>query len=180
MVAVKAYPSISTKYDELVCCAGITQDRKWVRLYPVPYRDLPGQKQFRKGDVIEVDVERRAAHKDDRPESWRPRLESMRIVDHVSSEDNWRDRLKWIEPTILSGFGELLDKQKSENKSLGTFRPTKILGARVKRESNSWTGAQLATINQQDFFSDKEPLEKVPFRFQLGFEDERGAIIGYQ
>ena len=160
MVAVKAYPSISTKYDELVCCAGITDDHKWVRLYPVPYRDLPNQKQFQKGDVIDVIVERRAAHKDDRPESWRPRLDTMRIVDHIKVEDNWRDRLKWIEPTILSGFGELLNKQQSENKSLGAFRPNRILGVRVKQESASWTGAQLATINQTDFFSDKEPLEK--------------------
>ena len=44
---------------------------------------------------------------------------------------------EWIEPTILSGFGELLDKQQSENKSLGAFRPTQILGVRVKRESES-------------------------------------------
>jgi len=175
MVAVKAYPSISTKYDELVCCAGITNDHKWVRLYPVPYRDLPNQKQFQKGDVIEVAVERRAAHKDDRPESWRPRLDTMRIVDHIGVEDNWRHRLEWIEPTMLTGFGELLDKQQSENKSLGAFRPAKILGVRVKQESESWSGAQLATINQKDFFSDKEPLEKIPFRFQLGFEDERGG-----
>jgi hypothetical protein len=176
MVAVKAYPSISTKYDELVCCAGVTPDHKWVRLYPVPYRDLPGQKQFQKGDVIEVMVERRAAHKDDRPESWCPRLDTMRIVDHVGCrDDNWRRRLEWIEPTLSKGFAELLDKQQSENKSLGAFRPSRILGARVKEESASWSSAQLATINQTNLFSDKEPLEKVPFRFQLGFEDERGA-----
>jgi hypothetical protein len=175
MVAVKAYPSISTKYDELVCCAGVTPDHKWVRLYPVPYRDLPGQKQFQKGDVIEVNVERRAAHKDDRPESWRPRLDTMRIVDHIGVENNWRRRLEWIEPTLSSGFADLLDKQESENKSLGAFRPSRILGVRVKQEADSWNGAQLATINQRDFFSDKEPLEKVPYRFQLGFEDERGA-----
>lgn len=175
MVAVKAYPSISTKYDELVCCAGITDSKEWVRLYPVPYRDLPGQKQFQKGDVIEVQVERRASHKDDRPESWRPRLDTMRIVDHVGVEDNWRRRLDWIEPTILAGFAELRDKQQSENKSLGAFRPNKVLGVRVKQESSSWSDAQLATINQKDFFSEKEPLEKVPYRFQLGFTDERGA-----
>ena len=99
----------------------------------------------------------------------------MRIVDHIDVNDNWRHRLKWIVPTILTGFAELLDKQQSENKSLGAFRPNQILGVRMKQESDSWTGAQLATISQTDFFSDKEPLEKVPFRFQLGFKDERGA-----
>ena len=67
MVAVKAYPSISTKYDELVCCAGITDGSQMGQALPSTYRDLPNQKQFQKGDVIEVTVERRAAHKDDRP-----------------------------------------------------------------------------------------------------------------
>jgi hypothetical protein len=175
MVAVKAYPSISTTYDELVCCAGITEAHEWVRLYPVPYRDLPGQKQFEKGDIIEVLVERREAHKDDRPESWRPRLDTMRITGNVPVNDNWRSRLSWIAPTVLPGFGELLLKQQSENKSLGAFRLNKILGVKVKPDTRTWTSAQMATINQKDLFSEKQPLEKVPFRFQLGFEDEAGA-----
>ena len=50
----------------------------------------------------------------------------------------------------MSGFGELLDKQQSENKSLGAFRPNRILGVRVKQESESWTGAQLAEALRAD------------------------------
>jgi hypothetical protein len=102
-------------------------------------------------------------------------IKSLDLIPISLSDPSIRRRLEWIEPTILSGFGELLEKQQSENKSLGAFRPAGILGVRVKRESASWSGPQLATISQKDFFSDKEPLEKVPFRFQLGFEDERGA-----
>ena len=176
MVTVKAYPSISKGYDELVCCAGVTDDHKWIRLYPVPYRNLPGQQQFQKGDVIEVFAERPKAHKDDRPESWKPKLDTMKIVDHISvSDDNWRKRLEWITPTVSRDYAEITEKQKTENKSLGAFRPTKILGVKVTRQASSWTDAQIATINQKDLFSEKEPLEKVPFRFQLGFEDEQGA-----
>jgi len=176
MVTVKAYPSISKGYDELVCCAGVTDDHKWIRLYPVPYRNLPGQQQFQKGDVTEVSAERPKAHKDDRPESWKPKLDTMKIVDHISvSDDNWRKRLEWITPTISGGYAEITEKQETENKSLGAFRPTKILGVKVTRQASSWTDAQIATINQKDLFSDKEPLEKVPFRFQLGFEDEHGV-----
>jgi hypothetical protein len=175
MVAVKAYPSISKNYDELVCCAGVTDDHHWVRLYPVPYRDLPGQKQFQKGDIIDVVVERRDAHKDNRPESWRPRLDTMRIVGHVPVEDNWQSRMTWITPTMLRGFAELLERQQSENMSLGAFRPSRYLGVKVTDDAGTWTDAQIATINQKDLFSKKEPLEKVPFRFQLGFEDEHGG-----
>jgi len=176
LVAVKAYPAISKAHNELVCCAGVTEEHDWVRLYPVRYRDLPGQHQFRKGDIIEVLAERPKRHKDDRPESWRPNIETMKIVDHISVEkDNWRKRLGWISPTLSKGFAELAEKQRTENKSLGCFRPSRILGVKVTREASTWTDQQLATINQKDLFSDKEPLEKIPFRFQLEFEDENGG-----
>jgi len=173
LVTVKAYPSVSTKYHELVCCAGITDDKRWVRLYPVPYRDLPGHKQFQKYDIIEIDAERREAHKDNRPESWRPLLDTVKFVGHIeTNKGNWDARLQWIKPTLLRGFAELLEKPASENKSLGAFRPNKILGVPVVKDAGNWTDAQVNAINQQDFFSAKEPLEKVPYRFRLGFEDE--------
>jgi hypothetical protein len=175
LVTVKAYPSVSTKYNELVCCAGITEKREWVRLYPVPYRDLPNYTQFQKYDIVEVTCDRREAHKDNRPESWCPRLDTMRITGHLAvARGDWSERLKWIEPTLLRGFAELTERQASENKSLGTFRPQKILGVEITPEKSKWTDAQIAAINQTDFFSAKEPLEKVPYRFRLGFEDERG------
>jgi hypothetical protein len=175
LVTVKAYPSVSTKYNELVCCAGITEARQWVRLYPVPYRDLPNHTQFQKYDIVEVTCDRREAHKDNRPESWCPRLDTMRVVGHLDvNRGDWSERLKWVEPTVLRGFAELSELQEKENKSLGAFRPSKILGVEVTSEKSEWTDAQIAAINQTDLFSAKEPLEKVPFRFRLGFEDEHG------
>lgn len=174
MVTVKAYPSPSTKYEETVCCAGITQDGDWVRLYPVPYRDLPGQGKFRKYDIVDVTAQRRESHKDNRPESWRPLLNTMKIVDHIPPTGNWDGRLAWIRPTILNGYAELLKLQESENKSLAAFRPSKLLGVKVKDNTNRWSSKQLAAIQQSDLFSQKEPLEEVPYRFQIGFEDEIG------
>jgi hypothetical protein len=150
LITVKAYPTPSTKYEETVCCAGITEDRQWVRLYPVPYRDLSGQRQFQKYDIAEVTAERREPHKDDRPESWRPRLDTMRIVDHIEPANNWRERLDWITPTLLRGYAELLRLQQSDNKSLGAFRPARILGVKVKPEEDRWSDAQLAAINGQN------------------------------
>jgi hypothetical protein len=44
----------------------------------------------------------------------------------------------------------------------------------VQMVNKPWKDGQVATINQKDLFSEKEPLEKVPFRFKLGFEDEVG------
>ena len=39
LVTVKTYPTLSRKYGETVCTAGVREDGTWVRMYPVPFRD---------------------------------------------------------------------------------------------------------------------------------------------
>ena len=34
LIAVKTYPTLSEKYDELVCTAGFLEDGTWIRIYP--------------------------------------------------------------------------------------------------------------------------------------------------
>ena len=33
LITVKTYPTLSTKYDELVCTAGFREDGSWIRIY---------------------------------------------------------------------------------------------------------------------------------------------------
>ncbi len=45
LIATKTYPSISTKYKETVCTAGILLDDdekplQWIRIYPIRFRAL--------------------------------------------------------------------------------------------------------------------------------------------
>ncbi len=40
LITVKTYPTLSRKYGETVCTAGIREDGSWVRIYPVPFRRL--------------------------------------------------------------------------------------------------------------------------------------------
>ncbi|HEX7458948.1 MAG TPA: hypothetical protein VF301_10970 [Ginsengibacter sp.] len=40
LIAVKTYPTLSMKYDELVCTAGFLGDGSWVRIFPIPFRKL--------------------------------------------------------------------------------------------------------------------------------------------
>ena len=179
MVTVKAYPTVSLSHSELVCCAGIREDTKeWVRLYPVAYRKLPGWQQFEKYDVIEVDCVRRATHQDDRPESWSPRMESVKKVGHVpvNRSGDWSDRLSWIRPTLLRGFAQLLELQQTTRKSLAAFRPARILDFEVEPEKEqNWRESQRAALDQLDMY-DREvaTLEKIPYAFRVGFEDEKG------
>lgn len=49
LATVGAYPSVSMKYGEAVCVAGvrlITPQPEWARLGPVAFRDLPPAQQF--------------------------------------------------------------------------------------------------------------------------------------
>jgi hypothetical protein len=38
LISVKTYPTLSTKYNELVCTAGFLEDGSWVRIYPLSLR----------------------------------------------------------------------------------------------------------------------------------------------
>ncbi len=180
LVTVKAYPTVSLRHSELVCCAGIREDtREWVRLYPVAYRTLPGWQKFDKYDVIEVDCVRRPPHKDDQPESWSPRMETLKTVGKVpvNRPGDWSNRLSWIRPTLLRGFAELLDLQRTTRKSLAAFKPAKILGFKVEPEREAdWNEAQRASLDQTDMYHQEiRTLEKIPCAFRVGFTDERGG-----
>lgn len=78
-IVVKTYPTISKEYSELVCTAGILEDGSWIRLYPVPFRRLDDYQKYPKYTWIEVEVERNT--KDFRPESYRPTLTTISVVE---------------------------------------------------------------------------------------------------
>jgi len=69
LITVKTYPLPSGEYDELVCTAGLFEGKKWIRIYPVPFRSWEAYKQFDKFSWIEVDLVRNK--KDFRPETYR-------------------------------------------------------------------------------------------------------------
>ncbi len=71
LITVKTYPTLSAKYDELVCTAGFKEDGTWIRLYPVPFRKKSYNEQYKKYDWIEVDLVKNTS--DFRPDSFRPK-----------------------------------------------------------------------------------------------------------
>jgi hypothetical protein len=95
LITVKASPEPSAKYGDTVCVAGIRVDggrAEWVRLYPLAFRWMGVEQQFKKVDLI--DVEMRRESKDSRPESYRPDIDSIEIVKHL---DDWKDRQPFME-----------------------------------------------------------------------------------
>ena len=53
LITVKTYPTLSRKYGETVCTAGVRHDGSWLRIYPVPFRRLDEAEQYRKFDWVE-------------------------------------------------------------------------------------------------------------------------------
>jgi len=91
LITVKTYPTLSRKYDETVCTAGVREDGSWVRIYPVPFRRLEETEQYRKFDWIECHLKRNST--DPRPETFRPVDENeLQPVGHIDTADGWRER----------------------------------------------------------------------------------------
>lgn len=86
LITVKTYPTISGKYDELVCTAGFLEDGTWIRIYPVPFRKRAYTEQYKKYDWIELDLVKNTS--DFRPESYR--LKSLdteiNVILHVTGK----------------------------------------------------------------------------------------------
>ena len=188
LITVKAYPAISKKYGETVCTAGITENGKWIRLYPIPYRKLDYKNQFRKYAWIELELVRNES--DFRPESYRPyNLSDLITTGHIESDRNsWLERREFVLKKIYTNLDELIQEAKNKNicTSLATFKPTKIKDFIYKEVLREWDKSkirQLESQNLQGSLFDNEDendiekfevVDKVPYKFSFVFEDDSG------
>lgn len=164
LVVVKAYPNPSTKYIESSCTAGITRDGEWLRLYPLPYRMLKSDSQFKKYQWIKAKIKKSS---DPRPESHYIDIDSIQITGSLSTRDNWAARMDFLDPFLLRSVEDMWDAHEKRGISLAFFRPKLITSLIIEPDSPQWTERQLATLCQQSFFDncDNRTLEKVPFSF---------------
>jgi hypothetical protein len=117
LITVKAYPNPSKKYGETVCCAGIDIDTfQWIRLYPIPYRDLDGSQKFKKYDIIEVRCWK--SPDDHRVESYKIDSDSIKKLSSLDTKDKWQARKSIVLRTDSPSFCNMLGDAVN-NKSLG-------------------------------------------------------------
>ncbi|XUL89027.1 hypothetical protein ACQ86D_22300 [Streptomyces galilaeus] len=170
MITVKTYPELSAKYRETSCVAGVRLDQgppRHVRLFPVPFRLLDEGSQFAKYSVIEVDVQQHSG--DRRPESLRPNLDTLRVVDHVPPTDGWKQRYSYIEPLVVASLCAVKRDQEARGTSLGIFRPAEVTGFRLA-SAEAWPASKAALADQLDLFEqDLNRLEWVPLEFRYSF-----------
>jgi len=88
-ITVKTYPTLSKKYDELVCTAGILDDGSWVRIYPFPFRKLEYENRDKKYQWMKLPLIKNES--DSRPESYKvTNLAQVNLVGGVIGTENAR------------------------------------------------------------------------------------------
>ncbi|MFO7789598.1 MAG: hypothetical protein R6V32_03425 [Bacteroidales bacterium] len=179
LITVKTYPTISSKYDELVCTAGFKEDGTWLRIYPVPFRKRSYAEQYKKYDWIELDLVNNTS--DFRPESYRPTtLEtSINLVEHINTDSNWEERKKFCLNKVYYNLSELISeaKDKSICTSLAVFKPTEILDFYAEAVERDWSDKQKAALAQRNLFENKfEVVKKLPYKFKFRFKDNQGKV----
>ncbi|GAB4187907.1 MAG: hypothetical protein Kow00105_02590 [Phycisphaeraceae bacterium] len=167
LITVKTYPTLSRKYVETVCTAGINDSGSWRRLYPIRFRYLDGDKKFNLYDIIQVKLEDHSA--DGRPESRRPHTDTIRVVDSIT---DWSLRHQWVKPTIV----ESLQAMQEQAKSIGPVVCQEVLDFESKKVSGNWSESQIDQLRQQQLWGNSAPtqLEKIPWEFRIRWRDGCG------
>jgi hypothetical protein len=128
LIWTKTYPELSNKYLETVCTAGVLEDGKPVRLYPIPYRYLEGENRFHKYQWVTANIERHP--QDPRPESYRIDCDSIECGEIIpTSKDEWGIRAQYVfidRAWQFNTVDELQQAQDENRTSLGVVVPREI------------------------------------------------------
>lgn len=182
LILCKTYPSPSAGHAETSCVAGINEKGEMRRLFPVPFRLIEDEKQFKKWQWIRARVEKTSS--DHRPESRRLYIDTIECEDKPLSTDNhWRERRPWIEriPTF-DNFDAVENARQKNGITLALVRPRRIVALDVKQVENpDWTEEEKAKLqqaqNQGGLFDntdakDMRLLKKLPFDFHYRYQCE--------
>jgi len=185
LVTVKTYPTLSRKYGETVCTAGVCEDGSWVRIYPVPFRRLDEPQQYRKFDWLECELVR--SRRDPRPETRHPAdIEQLKVVGHIGTKNNWHERRQLLlkRATVYNRLEPLIEGAKANQLSLAVFKPAKISDFLWEEDERNWDEAKLAEMrnraSQGELFAEEtwrqvfQVIPKLPYSFSYCFTDADG------
>lgn len=186
LITVKTYPTLSEKYDELVCTAGFREDGSWIRIFPVPFRKLDYQNQYEKWQWIEIDLVKNTS--DFRPESFRPTDldKEIRLLDKIDTKGDWGKRRPFIEKNIWHNLTDLIAEAKNDKvgTSLAIVKPKEIIDFVWEPCEREWNKQKMdkviANKAQGSLFDEEETrhvfkvVTKLPYDFSYIFTTEDG------
>jgi len=173
LILAKTYPSPSAQYVETSCVAGITDKGCMRRLYPVPFRLIENNQQFKKWQWVDVRVEK--ASNDRRPESHKIYVDTLVCGQQVDTRQQWAERRDWVSKAPSFDSFAAMDAARSEDGlSLAMLRPGRIIGLDITAARHTdWTDEEREKLTRQqmELFSEAEArrevkdLRKIPFDF---------------
>jgi hypothetical protein len=168
-ITVKAYPAPSRRHGEIVCCAGIDLNNlQFVRLYPVPFRDLDIERKFRKYSIIDVDCSRPID--DHRPESFKVNPNTIEVVDWISTKKNgWERRKSIVLELPVRSMCQVCKDLKERGLSLALIKPIEISFEWAKRSLSNQKSREDCYAQLGFFNKAKDAIEEIPFRFYYRF-----------
>jgi hypothetical protein len=193
VVLVKAAPVLTSHLDETMCVAGIRTDAEtptWVRLHPVPFRDLSDDHKFAKYQAVSVDVRRPKT--DRRPESWSPLEGSIVLGDTISTDERWARRRQLVESLGEANMCDLVAANQAGSgpgvPSLTVVRPAAppMLEITVRDDDQlkKWRQRAAAAGARISLFDDpavaKPEFEVVPWRFRYLYRCQAPHCNGHR
>ena len=193
LILCKTYPSPSAKYAETSCVAGMAADGRLIRLYPVPFRLVADDQQFKKWQWITAKLEK--ARDDHRPESHRIFVDTIECDAESlpSGKAGWPIRSELLAKLpLFTDFAAVEKNRVEQGMTLARLRPTRIVGLDIKKTDNPvWTEDEkeklLRLQQQSELFDEVEEgkqirlLEKLPFDFHYRYEcDVDGQTFAYR
>lgn len=179
LIVAKTYPQPAWKGIEVSCTQGVTEQRDWVRLFPVPFRLLEGPQQFKRYQWVEVEATKA---RDPRPESYCIDPNSIKVLtDPIPTTNKWEARKALLYPLLSPSIEDLEDARKVNGISLGFVKPKVIKKFIVEPSAPDWTEEQKAKLAQQDLFYRRpaRPLEKIPFNFKYRYRCDDPRCNGH-
>jgi len=171
LIVVRTYPVPAMHGVEVSCTAGVTDDGRWIRLFPVPYRFLDEDKRFSKYQWVELSAMKAPA--DLRPESFKLNDATIRIISSVSAAKAWRARKEKLAHLIRPSLcGIQREQRENGSPTLGLFKPTEIKQLVIEPTDPDWTPRQKLALSQQLLpfqAAPSKPLEKIPYDFRYQF-----------
>lgn len=168
VILVKALPQPSKRHGETVCCAGVTAEGYWKRLFPVRFRHLQGASSFSRWDWVSFRYSKPVS--DRRDESCHVHEESI-VVDEPLPR---KSRARLLQPIIVGSAKH----EAALGHSLALIRPHNarfVAKLKSKLAIEEEREAFRHAARQTSMF-DKElaELEPSPYEFRFIFEDEGG------
>lgn len=179
LILCKTYPTPSSAYVETSCVAAVDESGNLVRIYPMPFRLVSSEKQFKKWQWISARIEK--SRKDHRAESHKVFVDTINCTElPLSTKNGWIARREHIQKIFKhSDFNTLESARAAGGPTLGIVRPTKIVGLDITAASSpKWTKVEidkLVSIQQQgDLFDSTDrksitTLKKLPFDFHYRY-----------